>query len=269
MQVNFAITMLLTSLFSLPSFAWENYPSVGKLSNTSSDQVEFLNLSCDAPNKENNEIQCRKIFTTIEANVLEIRSLSELKKMAEQDGFDADKMKQECNELKPMIDLLQGKSVDDKKLSEEKLTEIKKFWAARGFDKNMTDPLVSMCQDLTMSGVVRWLDTWQRAAQRVCRVEVRDLKGSQTYKLDENTGNFVDSGVFDGRCDRYAYAETITPDERFPWLIQKYEDSKTFIKKLKTDKNRDPDCDPGRYYEKTYENIAVYSPLNCVSFVSY
>lgn len=243
------------------------YPIGGSLSSTDTEEVVFLNFTCQS-NTEAQEVKCRMSVIMIKPLLEETVSKEELQSIADRDGLNVNSLKKMCSKMTPFFEYLEGKSANGKKITEQEKVDLKAKSAAMGFEKELLASMKKICDAPSQNGIVDLMDQMQKAQSKVCKV-TNWLLAERAYKLDERTGKFINSEINDGLCDQYVYTEIISLDDFGIGTIKKYEEKRTFIQKLEKDdkKREEKGCDKeGEYEDKVFVQKDVYFPLTCVSF---
>lgn len=268
--MRFLIAFLLASVLSINSkTAWSEtmYRQGGPLSKQNTDAIEFRSFDCDA-NKSEKKITCSQSLTLIEPKLSKLKTTDELKAIAARDGFDIDTLVDICEEAKPVFDFSQGKPIDGKTVTEERLKAAQEKLAAQGFGIEFIPSFIEICESPSEVGIIKLLDQMQLAESKICAVSLQRI-GEADFDLDESTGTFIRSKKVNGVCDQFIRTEVIFPLKQSISLIGKFVDKRTFIQEIaKGEKRNTYDCDNPEFYEdQIFVFEQIYFPLRCESFV--
>lgn len=237
------------------------------MSKQNTDAIEFRSFGCDA-NKSEKKITCSQSLTLIEPKLSKLKTTDELKAIAARDSFDIDTLVDICEEAKPVFDFSQGKPIDGKTVTEERLKAAQEKLAAQGFGIEFIPSFIEICESPSEVGIIKLLDQMQLAESKICTVSLQRI-GEADFDLDESTGTFIRSKKVNGVCDQFIRTEVIFPLKQSISLIGKFVDKRTFIQEIaKGEKRSTYDCDnPEFYKDQIFVFEQIYFPLRCESFV--
>ena len=214
------------------------------------------------------QIECSQTLTEIRPKLGDLKTRAEVIKMAAQDGFDLASLETMCREIEPVLAYIRGEVVKGKKITDEKIEDMRRDMAAKGLGYNSLQIIDGICKSPSMEGAIDLMMEVQRAEKRVCVVSSLRVSHEEIYKFDRETGTYMANGVVSDACDQFSFVEIIYPEKGSLALIEKYVEKKTFIQNVAEGEQRQAlNCQKRDYSDRVFVSERVYFPLECVSFV--